>query len=539
MTGKRSRLGVRSVAGQVLLLELAIVVLLVVAAVVALVLQARRDGLRNARHRTTAAAEAFANGPGMVEALQSPDKAAVLQPSVAAARGNTGVDSLSVLDAAGTAYTSTVLEGVPTQQAVPAPQFEEFLRSGDTTTYTFSTPGGRVVLTTVPVRDAAGRGWGLVAAAVTVERARDSADQQLPVVLGSGAAALLLAGGGTALVTRRLRRQTRGLEPAEMTRMYEHHDAVLHAVREGVLIVGGDGRLVLANDEARRLLDLPSDAEGRRVGELGLEPELTNLLASERPETDEVHLSGDRLLAVNKRLTRPPGGLAGSVVTLRDSTELERLAGHAESTRQRLQLLYEAGVRIGTTLDVTRTAEELAEIAVPKFADHVAVDLFEQVLRGDEPPGTADHMRRVASLGVHGNAPQPTDGPVVLDPAFPQARTMANGNAVLVADLGADREWRTQHPVYAEQLLDQGVHTLIAVPLRARGVVLGLACFWRGQTPEAFDADDAAFAEELGARAAVSVDNARRYTREHTVAVTLQRSLLPRGLPEQHAATPA
>ncbi|UGQ12806.1 SpoIIE family protein phosphatase [Yinghuangia sp. ASG 101] len=521
----------RSVAGQVLLLQLTIVVLLVVVAVVTVVLQARRDSRRDARHRSAAAAEAFANAPGTADALLGPNAAALLQPRVYAARVATGVDFMVVVDNDGASYGSTSLDVNPDVQP-PDPRIREFAQSGRSQTYTYSAPGGPVVLTAVPVRDAAGHGVGLVASAVTVSRVRSTADEELPLVLGSGAAALLLAGGGTAVVSRRLRRQTGGLGPAEMTRMYEHHDAVLHAVREGVLITRDDGRLMLVNDEARRLLDLPPDAEGRDVGDLGLEPDWAALLASERSVTDEVRLSGEHLLAVNKRLTHP-GGDSGSVVTLRDTTELRKLAGHAESTRRRLRLLYEAGMRIGTTLDVVRTARELAEVATPGFADHVSVDLLDQVLRGDEPSGTVSRLRRVASHGVHDGSVYPMNHQIVLDPTSPEALGVVRGDTVLVPDLTAALGWRAQDPRHAARLLDNGLHSLIGVPLRARGVVLGVASFWRGRTPGAFDEEDAAFAEELSARAAVSVDNARRFTREHTMAAALQRSLLPRGLPEQ------
>ncbi len=118
------------------------------------------------------------------------------------------------------------------------------------------------------------------------------AQQQLPIVFGSGAGALAASMGGTMLVSRRLRRQTHGLGPTEMTRMYEHHDAVLHAVREGVLIIGADGRLLLVNDEARRLFDLPTDAERRYVHDIGLDSKTVRLLASADPVTDGVHLAG-------------------------------------------------------------------------------------------------------------------------------------------------------------------------------------------------------------------------------------------------------
>ncbi|WP_157840080.1 PAS domain-containing protein, partial [Streptomyces megasporus] len=119
-----------------------------------------------------------------------------------------------------------------------------------------------------------------------------------------------------------------------------------HSVREGVLIVAADGRLMLANDEARRLLELPPDVEGQLVSNLpGLDPEMKALLASGREATDEVHLAGERLLAVNQRPTDFGGGPEGTVVTLRDSTELQAVTGRAEVARERLRLLYDAGLR--------------------------------------------------------------------------------------------------------------------------------------------------------------------------------------------------
>lgn len=121
------------------------------------------------------------------------------------------------------------------------------------------------------------------------------------------------------------------------------------------------------------------------MSELGLDEGVAQLLASAEPVTDEVLLSGDRLLAVNIRPTSPHGGEPGSVVTLRDTTELSAVSGRAQVARERLKLLYESGVRIGTTLDVARTATELAQVAVPRFSDLAAVDLLDEVVRGQEP----------------------------------------------------------------------------------------------------------------------------------------------------------
>ncbi|MFD7256997.1 SpoIIE family protein phosphatase [Streptomyces sp. NPDC059874] len=543
-TGWGSRLFARlsrwahSVAGQVFALQAVIVLLLITAAAVALVVQARYDGERNARDRSLAAAEAFAHAPGLPAALKSADPTAELQPLADAARVASGVDFIAVMTTDGIRYTDSRPELIG-QRAVG-----NLARAaaGESFTETFRGEPSDAVRAVVPVRDARGVVVGLVGTGIEVENVSDVVEDQLPLLLGAAAGALLLGTGGAALVSRRLRRQTRGLGAAEMTRMNEHHEAVLHAVREGVLIIGADHRLALANDEARRLLDLTPDAEGRHVGELGLDPRTTELLASGRVATDEVHRAGDRLLAINVRPTKPfAGEPSGTVMTLRDSTELAALSGRAEEARSRLQLLYDAGVRIGTTLDVVRTAEELSEVAVPRFADFVTVELLEPVLRGDEPAlaaGLYTEMRRAAITGVRPDSPLQPVGDVIrfVVPTAPMAAALDAGHAVLAADLHAAMGWRADDTAGTRVALDYGLHSLISVPLQARGIVLGMANFWRAaDTPDAFDEEDLSFAEELGARAAVSIDNARRFTREHATAVTLQRSLLPRVLPDQSA----
>ncbi|WP_079060489.1 SpoIIE family protein phosphatase [Streptomyces bungoensis] len=527
----RSAVTRRSVAGQVFVLQVVIVLLLVVSAVVAQVLQVRHDSKLEARNRSLAVAESFANAPGTAAALRSPDPTAVLQPRAEATRTATGVDFVVVMNTEGIRYTHPNPDRIGKRfVGTIGPAV-----AGGTVTEEVNGTIGPLVQVVVPVKDSGGKVVGLVSAGITTAHVGGAADQQLPLLLAAAAAALALATAGTALVSRRLLRQTHGLGPSEMTRMYEHHDAVLHAVREGVLIVGGDGRLLLANDEAQRLLELPADAEQRHVLELGLDDETAGLLASGRVATDEVHLVKDRLLAINQRPTGVRGGPPGSVTTLRDSTELRALSGRAEVARERLNMLYDAGVGIGTSLDVARTAQELVELAVPRFADFASVDLFDAVLNGEEPkPGTS--LRRAAFTGVRKDAPlYPVGERIRFVAASPQARSLTTGQSVVEPRLREAPGWRAQDPERTERVLAYGIHSLITVPLRAGSLVLGLAHFWRSQKPQPFDSEELALAEELVARAAVSIDNARRYTREHSMAVTLQRSLLPRSLPEQGA----
>ncbi|MEU1465474.1 SpoIIE family protein phosphatase [Streptomyces sp. NPDC005727] len=536
--GRTSLLDLRTVAGQVLLLQIVVVVLLVLAAVAAVVLQAAQNALREGRRESVVAAETFASAPGVARALQSRDPTAVLQPRTEAARKRSGVDFVVAMNTEGIRYTypypseigkkfvgtiGPALRGKTVVEQAGGPPLP--------------TGRGTAVQAVVPVTDARGKVVGLVSAGITVRNVAALWLPELPITLGAGAAALALAVTGTALVSRRLLQQTRGLAPGELAELYEHHEAVLHAVREGVLITDAEGRLLLANEEAMRLLGLPDDARGRPVRELDLPEPVQRLLASREAVTDAVHLAGDRLLAVNKRPTYPRTGRGGSVVTLRDTTELAAITGRAEIAGQRLNLLYDAGVRVGTTLDVERTAQELADVAVPRFADLVTVDLLDAVLRGWEP--TAEgwrHLRRAAIAGERRKVPVYPVGDVIdFSPLAPQMRTLQEGHGMLEADLRKAPGWWEQDPERARRALECGLRSLVTVPLRARGVPLGVANFYRRRESKPFEPDDLSFAEELAARAAVAIDNARRFTREHAMAVTLQRSLLPRGQPEQDA----
>ncbi|WP_229873756.1 SpoIIE family protein phosphatase/ATP-binding protein [Streptomyces cirratus] len=522
----------RSVARQVFVLQVAIVVLLAAGAVLALVLQSSHDIDREARNRSVAVAETFAHSPGLPEALRSPNPSKILQPITEATRAVAGVDFIVVMDTHGIRYTHPLPDRIGKRfVGTIGPSL-----AGHVYTESVNGPLGKEMQAVVPVFSADHRVIGLVSAGLTVKNVTGVVDRQLPVILGASAVGLALATAGSALISRRLRRQTHGLGPLEMTRMYEHHDAVLHAVREGVLITDGTGRLLLANDEATRLLRLPPDAEGQLVGELpGLDRQLVELLRSGREATDEMHEAGDRLLVINQRPTRLRGRSEGTSVTIRDSTEIRVLSTRADAARRRLKLLYDAGVGVGTTLDVEHTAQELADVAVPRFADFVTIDLAEPVLHGDEPTSAAD-LRRTAVSGIRDDSPLYPRG-ILIDflPSTPQARGLDSGRAEVVTDLSDAPGWYAQDPPRAQAIIDYGIHSLITAPLKARGVVLGVVNFWRSGKPEPFDEEDLSLAEELVARAGITIDNARRYTREHALAVTLQHSLLPRDLPEQNA----
>ncbi|MDX3224153.1 SpoIIE family protein phosphatase [Streptomyces sp. ME19-01-6] len=209
----------------------------------------------------------------------------------------------------------------------------------------------------------------------------------------------------------------------------------------------------------------------------------------------------------------------------------------AQAAHGRLELLHDASMTLGASLDVERTAQELAGVAVPRFADFVTVDLAEPVLRGEEPTVDGADMRRVAVAGIQENHPFHPKGTVITSTVFaPQARSLLrSGQARIERDLRASVAWRSLVPDHAGPVLSYGIHSLITAPLWARGVPLGIVSFWRAGKSGAFEKRDLPDAEEMAAKSAVATDNARRYTRERTTALALQRSLLPQQLPRQTA----
>ncbi|WP_328382195.1 SpoIIE family protein phosphatase [Streptomyces sp. NBC_00400] len=209
---------------------------------------------------------------------------------------------------------------------------------------------------------------------------------------------------------------------------------------------------------------------------------------------------------------------------------------YAVAARRRLELLSEASTRIGTTLDVSRTARELAEMAVPRLADYVTIDLPEAVLRGEEPTDPRTGLYRTVVHGIRDDCPfYPAGERVDLRPSTPQLRCLDDRQPILEADLRTAGGWIAQDPAHARRLLGHHVHSLIVVPLLARGIALGTASFYRSRDPAPFGDDDLSLAQELGTRAAICIDNARRFTREHTMVLALQHSLLPQSVPEQNA----
>ncbi|WP_086823140.1 SpoIIE family protein phosphatase [Streptomyces sp. NRRL B-24572] len=215
-----------------------------------------------------------------------------------------------------------------------------------------------------------------------------------------------------------------------------------------------------------------------------------------------------------------------------------------EAAVTRLAILDKAFRRIGGTLDVTGTAWELAEVAVPDLADGVIVDVLDDAYRGRRlPTGSLDPnsvLRRAAHRSV-----DDTDHTVDLGALFalpshtPYSRSLADLRPRLVAHLDADEPWFAADPERTRRAVERGVHSLLVTPLKAQDTVLGVAVYYRHRRPAAFGPDDLRLAEELASRTALHLDKAHSYRRERTIAQTLQRYLRPSARPETSAVETA
>ena len=355
-------------ARQVLLLQVGVVLVLVVASIALAAYDARRDARAQATDRALAVAESVADSPAVVEAMRSPDTCAELQPFAEQVRRDTEVDFVVVmgLDRIRCTHPDPENIGKPfVGDLGTAPEGEPFSQQFTGTLG----PSMRVV---VPVLDG-DQVIALVSVGITIAAIDRQLRDDLVLILLSAGAVLAVGVLGAWLVGRRLRRQTHGLGEGEITRMYEYYSAVLHAVREGLLLIDDDGRVQLVNDEARRLLDLPDDVVGRRLDDLGLAPGLVAAARGRQASPDDIYLAGDRALVVSSAPAAWEGHTVGAVVTLRDHTELRSVTGELEVVRNLTESLraqhHDEANRLHTVVSLIEMGrpEEAVEFATEEL----------------------------------------------------------------------------------------------------------------------------------------------------------------------------
>ncbi|MEU9368964.1 SpoIIE family protein phosphatase [Streptomyces avermitilis] len=319
----------------------------------------------------------------------------------------------------------------------------------------------------------------------------------------------------------------------------------------GIAVFDTELRWVGVNPALERINGLPEEAVlGRRVGEVlpnldaeVIESRMRHVLVSGKSLLDQQTVgrtpanTQDRAYSESyHRIEDSDGRVLGLAVAILDVTERQQAAAEAAQAREHLAVIADAGVRIGTTLDLSQTARELADVAVPELADLAAVDVLEAVVaHGVTAAVTGEAHAEFRALAVA--AGYLTDAIHAADPVGELAsysstriitQCVREARPILVEHVDPGMMRRIARDSHAAQALRiAGVHSYLAVPLVARGEVLGTLSLYRTINPRPFDEQDRVLASEFAARAAISVDNARLYGRERSAALTLQRSLLP------------
>lgn len=377
-----------SVAQQIFVLQTLVVILLVVGAVGLAVVDARRTQLDTARTRSVDVAQAVADAPTVVRALRLADPSAVIQPYAERVRTDTGTDFVVVMS----------LDRIRYSHPDPARIGQTFIGDvgqaprGRMFTQQYTGTLGPSMRAVVPVYDGH-RVVALVAVGITLEKIDRALRGRLVSVGGAALVALGAGALGAWLISRRLRRQTHGLGEREITRMYEYYDSVLHAVREGLVLLDESGRVQMVNDEGRRLLGLDADPAGRAVADLGLPEALTADLLAGEAGPDAIHLVEDRVLVVNQAPARWHGRRVGSVVTLRDHTEIQAISGELDTVRGLAETLrsqnHEAANRLHTVVSLIEMnrVDEAVDLATEEL--QAAQLLMDQVVAAVDDPVVA------------------------------------------------------------------------------------------------------------------------------------------------------
>lgn len=372
-----------SLAGRLFAVQIVIVAAVVAGgAVLAYLFTAdRAEGA--ALRQVRAAAVAVADSPTVREAAAAPDPSAVLQPYAEQVRQDTGVDFVTVMDTDGIRWTHRDAA----QIGRPFLGHIDRALAGEIFPETYTGTLGPSVRVVAPVFDEHRRVVALVSAGITVEAISDQLRGPIIALAGVAVAALALGGLGTYLVGARLRRHTHGMGAAELSHLYDYHQATLHSVREGLVLLDGRHRVLLCNDAARELLGLCGELTDVAVDGLGLPDSLVGALLSPSPVRDEVHLTAERVVLLNTSAIGP--GL-GTVVTLRDHTELQGLTGELDSVRGFAEALgaqaHEAANRLHAVVSLIELGRhrEAVEFATAELA--LAQQLTDRVVAAVSEP---------------------------------------------------------------------------------------------------------------------------------------------------------
>ncbi|NEM92341.1 ATP-binding protein [Galbitalea soli] len=472
----------------------------------ALWLETSLSAQERATQLSLAVTNTLARDPTVIAAVQGPDPTTALESYTLTVSRATGVDFITIMSPRGIRFT----------HPDPAQIGRHFLgtisaaQRGRTITETFTGTLGPSVRAVVPI-ESGGRVVGIVSAGVTLDRVAASLAPRIPLVFALAVVLVLIGSLAAVLARRFLRRVTGSMSPAELTRMVAYYQSVLHSVQEGLILADTRGRVVLYNDEAAELLELPPATDDLRpiaTAELHLPDSIAALLVSGARAVEEVHVAGDRVLVVNQEPATPAGDArqapVGTFMTLRDRTEVQRLSGELASVRTLSEALraqtHEHANRLHTIVSLLELGRTEQAIELIGQQVEVSQSLADELLGAVGEPALAalllGKVAQAAERGItlevdlgEGVAAAPLSAAELVSvvgnlvdnaldaaaagspPAWVRvtARGIGDRQELSVEDSGAGPE-----PRVADRIFDRGVTTKPADE-RGRGIGLALA----------------------------------------------------------------
>jgi two-component system CitB family sensor kinase len=362
-----------SLAGQYLVLQLLIVLAVLVAVVAISLAQSAATFERVEGRRALSAAEALGNNPAVRALLPDaqPREGSALPAVAEAVRTLSGSSQVALAKLDRTVVASSDPGLLGGKLDIGASRVME----GRAWTGVVAESSAAVLSAHVPVLDDGGKMIGIAAISrnypTTLERLGDA----VPNLLTYLGVASVLGVAGSLLLSRRVKRQTLGMEPSEITGLVENREAMLHGLKEGVVALDPNERITVANNSARELLGLPADCVGRRVSSLPVDAALKIVLTRHQPDPDQLVLVGERLVVLNRVPIRSRGREIGSVTTLRDRTEMSSLERELGATRTATDTLRAQAHEFANQLHVISGLIQIGEYdSVVQFVNGATVD---------------------------------------------------------------------------------------------------------------------------------------------------------------------
>ena len=385
-----------SLARRILALQAVVLIVVLGAVMAAVAIDTDTETERATGERVVAIASSIAASPSVIAAVTAtyPAGEEVSGPSWAmqgyaeSVRQQTGADFVVVMRPDGTRYTHPDTAQIGQQYLGN----RDAALAGGTGVETYTGTLGPSVRAIVPVQQD-GQIVALVSVGVTVDHIDEATNRRLLLIGLIALGALTVGFVGSLLIERWVKRQTLGLGPRELARLFTYYDAVLASVHEGMLLLDRDGRIVNANTQARRLLDLVDDPAGKAPADLGLPDHITALINDPDSLTDELALSDDRVLLISRRPVLVQGTAVGAVVTLRDHTELESLTGELDRIEGFSEALraqaHESANRLHTVISLIELGETDHALTFAVEQLQTAQGLADRVLEGVGNPAVA------------------------------------------------------------------------------------------------------------------------------------------------------